>query len=90
MNFECFLGLNEKCVEVYFIKEGKGVGYVRNIGLIYVKGKWFLFFDVDDYYIIDLMNVLDKYVNSNYDIIYFVCDYIIEKIMEYCDNIIFI
>ena len=43
VNFECFPGLNEKCVEVYFTKEGKGAGYARNIGLTYAKGKWFLF-----------------------------------------------
>ena len=69
VNFECFPGLNEKCVEVYFTKEGKGAGYARNIGLTYAKGKWFLFPDADDHYTTDLMNVLDKYVNSNYDII---------------------
>lgn len=66
VNFECFPGLNEKCVEVYFTKEGKGAGYARNIGLTYAKGKWFLFPDADDHYTTDLMNVLDKYVNSNY------------------------
>lgn len=88
VNFECFPGLNEKCVEVYFTKEGKGAGYARNIGLTYAKGKWFLFPDADDHYTTDLMNVLDKYVNSNYDIIYFACDHIIEKTMEHCDNII--
>ena len=88
VNFECFPGLNEKCVEVYFTKEGKGAGYARNIGLTYAKGKWFLFPDADDHYTTDLMNVLDKYVNSNYDIFYFACDHIIEKTMEHCDNII--
>lgn len=38
-----------------------------------------LFPDADDHYTTDLMNVLDKYVNSNYDIIYFACDHIIER-----------
>ena len=43
VDFEHFPGVGEKCVEVYFTKEGKGAGYARNMGLKYAKGKWLLF-----------------------------------------------
>lgn len=37
VNFECFPGLNEKCVEVYFTKEGSGICQEYRIDLC--KGK---------------------------------------------------
>lgn len=32
VDFEHFPGVGEKCVKVYFTKEGKGAGYARNMG----------------------------------------------------------
>lgn len=66
-----FPGLNKKNTEVYFTKEGKGAGYARNIGLSHAKGKWLLFADADDYFNDGFYDVIEKYVNSDYEIIYF-------------------
>ena len=71
VDFNNFPGLNEQFVEVYFSKEGKGAGYARNIGIKHAKGKWLLFADADDYYIDNFIKILDKYIHSNYDIIYY-------------------
>lgn len=71
VDFEHFPGLGEKCVEVYFTKEGKGAGYARNVGLQHVKGKWLLFADADDFFNSCFLSAVDKHLNSYYDIIYF-------------------
>ena len=62
VDFEHFPGLNEPCVEVYFTKEGKGAGYARNIGLKYARGKWLLFADADDYFLSNVLDVVDEYI----------------------------
>lgn len=71
VDFEHFPGIGEPCVEVYFTKEGKGAGYARNVGLRHIKGKWLLFADADDYFLPNLLLVLDKHLLDWADIIYF-------------------
>ena len=71
VDFEHFPGVGEKCVEVYFTKEGKGAGYARNVGLKHAKGKWLLFADADDFFEDGFINSLDKYSTSDFDVIYF-------------------
>ena len=71
VDFEHFPGLNEPCVEVYFTKEGKGAGYARNIGLKYARGKWLLFADADDYFLSNVLDVVDEYLFEDSEIVYF-------------------
>ena len=71
VDFECFPGLGEPCVEIYFTKENKGAGYARNIGMKYAKGRWLLFADADDFFNQKFIETIDKYKDSSYDIIYF-------------------
>ena len=54
-----------------YVNEGKTAGGARNTGLKYAVGKWVLFADADDYYEPDLEIAIDKYVNSDYEIVYF-------------------
>ena len=53
------------------VNEGKGAGGARNTGLTKALGKWLLFADCDDYYVDGFLEELDKYVYSEYDVIYF-------------------
>jgi glycosyltransferase involved in cell wall biosynthesis len=71
VNFNAFPGFNRKNTEVYFTKEGKGAGYARNVGLKYAKGKWLLFADADDFFTENAFDILFKYIDSEYDILYF-------------------
>lgn len=71
VDFENYPGLNDPHVEVCFTTEGKGAGYARNVGLQYVKGKYVLYADSDDYFSPDLLEMLDKYLLSDYDVVYF-------------------
>lgn len=51
--------------------ESKGAGKARNIGLELAKGKWLLFADSDDYYAEGFIQDLDRFVDSDYDVVYF-------------------
>ena len=54
-----------------FTRENKGAGYARNVGLSLAKGKWLLFADADDFFNLGFLNVLDNYIDSDNDIVYF-------------------
>lgn len=82
VDFEHFPGVGEKCVEVYFTKEGKGAGYARNVGLKHAKGKWLLFADADDFYNDCFLSIIDKYKDSISDIIYFAVNSVYSDSLE--------
>ena len=63
-------GTNNQQVKIIFLPESKGAGYARNIGLTIAKGKWILFADSDDYFSEKFSDILDRYINSEYDIIF--------------------
>jgi glycosyltransferase involved in cell wall biosynthesis len=71
VDFSRFPGLDDKYVEVYLTKEGKGAGYARNVGLEHAKGKWLLFADADDFFTENAFVVFDKYSLLDNDVIYF-------------------
>ena len=71
VDFAQFPCLNDPSIEIVFTKEGRGAGYARNIGLKKAAGKWILFSDADDYFLDNFLNYTDKYIDSNYDLIYF-------------------
>ena len=71
VDFDNFPGLSEENIEIIFSKRGFGAGGARNDGLKHARGKWILFADADDYYNAGFLDILDEYINSNYDIIFF-------------------
>lgn len=57
-------------VRIYFTTEGKGAGYARNIGLKHATGKWLLFCDCDDFFTPNFDKLLDEYIDSDFDLIF--------------------
>ena len=71
VDFESFPGKDRNNIELIFSKEGKGAGFARNIGLNHAIGKWILFADADDFYKEGFITILDKYKDSDIDVLYF-------------------
>lgn len=59
---------HKKLIKVYD-KENGGLSSARNFGIEKSKGKYLFFVDSDDYILPNSLNILDKYLNKDYDII---------------------
>ena len=70
VNFSSFPGMNRDNCRVIFDKKGGGGGYARNIALNYVRGKWVIFADADDFFMPCFADVLDEYINDEADVIF--------------------
>lgn len=70
--------INRKDVELILLdaEHAKGAGRARNVGLEHAEGKWVLFPDADDYYADDFIEILDTYIEKDFDILYFNYDFI--------------
>lgn len=71
VDFNHFPGSERNDVKCYFTKEGKGAGYARNIGLKHAQSKWILFADADDFFNEGMLSMLDKWKDSDNEIVYF-------------------
>lgn len=52
----------------------KGAGHARNVGLEHVDGKNTIFLDSDDYFTSDAFPAFDRYLEKEYDIVFFDAD----------------
>lgn len=71
VDFQQFPGRDRADVRIIYDKRGGGGGYARNLGLKYVRGKWVLFADADDFYNYCINSILDEYKDSDAEVIYF-------------------
>lgn len=66
--------MSKKYPHALFVKNNssnKGAGAARNIGIEISNGRWILFADSDDLFDKDFFKKIEKYINTNYDIVYF-------------------
>lgn len=71
VDFNHFPGANRSDVNITRDTNSKGGGGARNTGLNHAHGKWIIFIDSDDYFNYSLSGLLDKYKDSEYDVIWF-------------------
>lgn len=69
--FESSCLKNRQNVLVIYEQQNNGAGHARNVGLREAKGNWILFADADDYFSENAFCLCDKYVESNFDIVFF-------------------
>ncbi len=70
VDFTSFPGINRDNCRVILDKKGGGGGYARNIALNYIRGKWVIFADADDFFTPCFADVLDEYINDDGDVIF--------------------
>ena len=63
--------LSRPYLEFIRTTKGGGAGYARNVGLDHAKGKWLLFADADDFFVVDMYDMILSYIDSEADIIFF-------------------
>lgn len=65
---------NKYSLRVEFYTNDSGIqsaGSCRNIGMKYAQGEWILFADADDYYLPGMYEIVQKYFESEYDMVVF-------------------
>lgn len=84
VDFSKYVFPSNKTIEFYQVpkSETKGGGHARNVGMEHIKGNWALFADSDDFYANEAFDVLDRYVDSDLDVIYFNCKSVHSKTLE--------
>lgn len=63
-------------------KDSKGAGKARNEGMKVASGEWLLFADCDDFYHDGFISELDKYKDSDNEVIYFCIDSVYSDTLE--------
>lgn len=72
VDFSRYPGLHRRNTQIIFSKEPyRGAGFARNIGIDKSSGQWLFFADSDDYYVPGFLDIIDKSLSENIDILYF-------------------
>lgn len=66
--------LSRPYLEIHCLPARGGAGKARNAGLDYAKGKWIIFADADDFFVDNIGELLDKYYESEADVVHFMVD----------------
>lgn len=61
-------------------------GGARNDGVKAVNGKWIIFADADDFFAEGAFTIFDKYIDTDFDIIYFGCDSVYDDTLAPSDR----
>lgn len=74
VDFEHFPGLGRPNTHCILLKKNGGAGIARNTAISIAKGRWILFIDADDFLLKDAFDKIDKYCDSDSDVIVFKAD----------------
>lgn len=63
--------LSHTNLRIIYTHENKGAGYARNIGIKSAHGKWILFADADDFFLPNILELIDLYKDEQKPLILF-------------------
>jgi len=78
--------LSRPYLEMHQLPVKGGAGRARNEGLDYAKGKWVVFADADDFFVDNIGSLLDKYYESESDVVHFKVDSIDSETLKPSDR----
>jgi len=61
-------------LEFFISDPTKGAGRARNVGITHAKGRYLVFLDADDYFTADAFSAFDRYIDQDFDIVFFDAD----------------
>ncbi|MCQ2146043.1 MAG: glycosyltransferase [Bacteroidales bacterium] len=79
VDFDNFPGKDRKGCKIVRLQECKGSANARNVGIENATGKWLVFIDADDHFTDELGTLMEKYIDSEHDLIQFDFDAIKTK-----------
>lgn len=74
VDFENFPGLGRPNTYCVFLQKNGGAGIARNTAIAMAKGKWILCLDADDFLMPDAFTYIDRYLDSDSDVVVFKAD----------------
>lgn len=60
-----------KNLQIIYTDNSRGAGGARNEALKLAKGRWLLFADSDDFFTKEAFSIIDDYINSTVDVVFF-------------------
>jgi glycosyltransferase involved in cell wall biosynthesis len=86
VDFARFPGKGRPHTEVIFLKSAiggaGGAGMARNVGMGQAKGRWLVFADADDFFHPEVGEMMDRYADSDADMIFFRHDSVDSSTLE--------
>lgn len=74
VDFDHFPGLDRPNTHCVFLKKNGGAGVARNTAISQARGKWILCVDADDFLLDGAFDHIDKYRDSDLDVVIFKAD----------------
>lgn len=85
---ETLKGLSHQNLQIVLMEHNHGAGFARNEGLKRISSEWVTFVDSDDMFVENAFEVLDDYVELDYDLLCYYVKAINDKTKKELKNVL--